>query len=196
MYTLIVLMKRFGINKLIELSWLELTDQEICAKIDRASFEDDLIVILRLLVYIRLTATSQQSILERIAAVYSKFMTPFENHIKELSLGSAGSQLEGTQFFNCAYFTREIILYAHHEIGWLSHVFNIYEAFAILTQHLEQTIQPSSLWDELITSRPSALTILSAKGRFDGASSNNQLISNLLSSRNREVRYSSLLVVS
>jgi len=77
------------------------------------------------------------------------------------------AKLSGYGFFDCANFTREIILYAHHEIGWLSHIFNIYESFTLLEQHLQVSLQASSsVWDHLIISRPSALAMLSAKGRL------------------------------
>jgi hypothetical protein len=53
-YLLIILIKRSGMGKLVELSWLGLSDGEICGKIERAELEDDLLVVLRLLAYVRL----------------------------------------------------------------------------------------------------------------------------------------------
>jgi len=61
-----------------------------------------------------------------MTAAYSKHMTPYEEHINSLSQREVPSRLSGYDFFNCANFTREIILYAHHEIGWLGHIFNVY----------------------------------------------------------------------
>jgi hypothetical protein len=124
-------------------------------------------------------------------------MTPYEEYIKDLSLGEERSAAWGpADYFKCGNFTREIIVYAHHEIGWLSHIFNVYEAFTLLAQHLGTALQDEAVWDQLIISRPSALEILSAKGRLDASSSNRPLIANLLSSRNREVRHSALAIIA
>lgn len=51
-----------------------------------------------------------------------------------------------------------------------------------------------TLWDDLIVSRPSALSILSSKGLMSGLQS--ARLTELLSSRNREVRLSCLQTLS
>lgn len=53
-YTIIVLMKRFGLQQLIELAWLGFSEQDLCTKLQRAELEDDLIVALRLIANIRI----------------------------------------------------------------------------------------------------------------------------------------------
>jgi hypothetical protein len=88
-----------------------------------------------------------------------------------------------------------LIVYAHHEIGWLSHVFNLYEAFSILANHLASPLPTSPIWQQLITSRPSALSLLASQERLHPTINNHSLISNLLSSRNREVRHSALVFI-
>ena len=52
-YSLIVLLRRSELGKLIELSWLQLTTEDLVSKLSRAKFEDDLIVALRLLTFLR-----------------------------------------------------------------------------------------------------------------------------------------------
>ena len=71
--------------------------------------------------------------------------------------------------FNYKNFTKELIIYSHHEIGWLSHIFNIYEAFVLLNNHLGLNLnRESCIWDRLIISRPSALKLLVFDRESDG----------------------------
>jgi hypothetical protein len=106
-----------------------------------------------------------------------------------------------TNLYNSECFIKEIILYSHHEIGWLSHIFNVFESFCLLFQHIanisiyNNSKIANSFWNELIISRPSAITILRQSGYLSSKNRNNKLLLNLLSSRNREVRYHSLGVI-
>lgn len=156
-------------------------------------------MVLRLLALIRVPEDSRPALLDHAGVVYSNQMKTFEEYVQDAIRKEGKEELKDREFYNCNNFTKEIIVYSHHEIGWLSHIFNVYEAFALLQQHLAPTNSdpiPSSVWDQLIISRPSALAILSSKGYFSESSPNSNLLSNLLSSRNREVRHQSLLIVS
>jgi hypothetical protein len=74
------------LNKFIELSWLQLNEAELSNKLTTAAFEDDLIIILRLLAFIRLPEESHSIFLEQIQQLYNKFMTPYEEYIRTRSL--------------------------------------------------------------------------------------------------------------
>ena len=85
-YMLVVLLRRHGISKLVELGWLAVTQEEVCAKLERADLQDDLIVALRLLTFLRFPESAREAVLECVGAVYERQMGPYEEYIKGLSL--------------------------------------------------------------------------------------------------------------
>lgn len=113
-YLLIILIKRAGMEKLVELSWLGLTQEDICNKLERAEIEDDLLVTLRLLAYVRIPEDMQQAIVASLSAVYTKTMTIYEEYLDNIWSAQTQGSLQGEDFFNCANFPRELIIFAHH----------------------------------------------------------------------------------
>ena len=63
-YSLIVLLRRSELNKLIDLAWLQLSIEDLAKKLDRAKFEDDLIVALRLITFLRVPEEGRVLLIE------------------------------------------------------------------------------------------------------------------------------------
>lgn len=60
----------------------------------------------------------------------------------------------------------------------------------MLSHHLTSSLPCSPIWQQLITSRPSVLSLIAAQGK-----PSNSLMIDLLSSRNREVRHRALTYI-
>lgn len=189
------MLKRAGIKKLIESSWLELSGADI-----RAAFEkcqpDDLLLMIRMLAFVKFEPDSEM--LEFLVQQRNAILGPYEAYLAELLQPSHPEEAEGSSpgsSYDWRTLSREIVVYSHHEISWLSHAFNLFQAYSLLFLHIQNLsslpLPPAPvLWNQLLVTRPSAIPLLQASTPQDVP-----LLLTLLTSRHREVRHHALLIL-
>lgn len=83
-YSLIVLLRRSELGKLIDLAWLQLTTEDLVKKVGRAKFEDDLIVALRLITFLRIPEEGRVLLAKASKQVCHESMKPYEEYLRAL----------------------------------------------------------------------------------------------------------------